>query len=107
MPEAAVPPTQVALLLTILSVLLTLGFLTALVLALLLILKPLESIRGMLEQVAFGVRAIEKQAEPLGGQAGPAVDALRATGERVDGVARRMRALGGAAGSGKAPGRAD
>lgn len=78
------------LLLTLLSVLLTLGFLSALVIALLLILKPLQGVRGSLEKIALGVRAIERQMEPLAGYgaaAGPALDGAR---EAMEGVRRRI-----------------
>jgi uncharacterized protein YoxC len=53
------------LLLAILSVITGLAFLFLLVVGLLLIYKPLEGIRGTLESIAMGVRAIEKQTEPL------------------------------------------
>ena len=52
-------------LLTVLSVLALWSFLTLLVIGLLLILKPLESVRKHLEQIAMGVRAIETQTAPL------------------------------------------
>jgi uncharacterized protein YoxC len=55
----------VELLLTILSVLAALSFLFLLVVGLLLIYKPLEGIRGTMESITMGVRAIEKQTVPL------------------------------------------
>jgi uncharacterized protein YoxC len=53
------------LLLAILSVIAGLAFLFLLVVGLLLIYKPLEGIRGTMESITMGVRAIEKQTEPL------------------------------------------
>jgi hypothetical protein len=55
----------VQLLLTILSVVALWALLTLLVVALLLILKTLESIRGYLEKIAMGVRAIDIETAPL------------------------------------------
>lgn len=57
-----------SLLLTILSVLALWALLSVLVIGLLLILRPLQSVRGYLEKTTMGVRAIEQQARPLGGQ---------------------------------------
>lgn len=56
---------DLSLLLTILSVLAVWALLTALVAGLLLILKTLESIRGTLQKVTAGVRAIEQETAPL------------------------------------------
>ena len=53
------------LLLTMVSVLALWAFLTALVVGLLLVLKPLEAIRGNMQRIAAGVRAIEQQTAPL------------------------------------------
>lgn len=53
------------LLLTILSVLAAWTFLAVLVMGLLLILKPLQSVRAHLEKIAMGVRAIEQETAPL------------------------------------------
>jgi hypothetical protein len=71
------------LLLTILSVLAAWAFLTLLVIGLLLILKTLESIRGYLEKIAMGVRAIEIETAPLGTHASTVGKTL---GETVDGL---------------------
>jgi hypothetical protein len=57
------------LLLTILSVLALWSLLARLIVGLLLIRKTLESVRITLERIAMGVRAIEKETEPLGPQA--------------------------------------
>lgn len=86
------------LLLTILSVLAVWAFLTVLVLGLLLIYKPLVSVRAFLEKITMGVRAIEHQVAPLGVHAdtlaarlpdtaaalGAAADALRAVERDLD-----------------------
>jgi hypothetical protein len=53
------------LLLTILSVAALWSFLTLLVFGLLLIRKGLESVRGHLERITMGVRAIDRQTAPL------------------------------------------
>jgi hypothetical protein len=53
------------LLLTILSVLALWSFLTLLVFGLLLIRKVLEGVRGNMERITMGVRAIERQTAPL------------------------------------------
>lgn len=54
------------LLLTILSVLGLWALLAVLIVGLLLILKPLESVRTSLQRIAMGVRAIERETDPLG-----------------------------------------
>jgi uncharacterized protein YoxC len=58
-----------SLLLTLLSVLAVWAFLTVLVLGLLLIFKVLDGVRRSLEQITMGVRAIEKETQPLGPRA--------------------------------------
>lgn len=73
-----------ALLLTVLSVLALWALLGVLVLGLLLILRPLQSVRGYLEKITMGVRAIEHQAHPLGAHAG----ALRESLEGASGAVR-------------------
>lgn len=72
------------LLQALLSILLSLGFLTALIAALLLILKLLQSIRGYLEKIAFGVRAIEHQLGPLGDHVTAAGPGLEATTDALE-----------------------
>src|SRR5919204_100866 len=66
---------EMTLLLTICSVLAVWALLTVLVVGLLLVLKTLESIRGSMEKIAMGVRAIEQETLPLGAHA----DTLAAT----------------------------
>src|SRR5919197_4224277 len=78
------------LVLTILSVLALWAFLTLLVIGLLLILKTLESVRGYLQKIAMGVRAIEMETAPLASRA-EAVDA--SLGKTVDGVAAAAGSL--------------
>lgn len=67
------------LLLTILSVLAFWAFLVLLVVGLLLIFKTLESIRGRLERIAMGVRAIEQETMPLAARATQLGNALKDT----------------------------
>jgi uncharacterized protein YoxC len=55
------------LLLTIFTALLAAVLLIALVAALFIILRTLQSIRRSLQQINYGVRAIEKETEMLGG----------------------------------------
>jgi hypothetical protein len=77
-------------LLTIYSVLAVWALLTALVVGLLLVLKALESVRGSMEKIAMGVRAIERETLPLGAHA----DALAATladAPAAEVVAARLR----------------
>ena len=57
--------TSETLLLAIVSVFALWAFLTELVVGLLLVFKALESIRGGLERITFGVRAIERETAPL------------------------------------------
>lgn len=53
------------LLLTLLSVVSAVVFVSVLGIALLLIFKTLQSVQRNLEQIAMGVRAIEKETKPL------------------------------------------
>ena len=81
------------LLLTILSVLALWAFLTTLVVGLLLVFKPLESIRGSLQRITAGVRAIERETSPiltLGEQLPGAAALLR---EALDPLGRRLHAF--------------
>ena len=55
------------LLLTILTALAGAILLLALVVSLFLILRTLQSVRAYIEKINFGVRAIEKETEMLGG----------------------------------------
>lgn len=78
------------LLLTILSVVAVWALLAVLIIGLLLILKPLVSIRTYLEKIAMGVRAIEKQTMPLGARADAAARLLGEAGGAVGSAAGRL-----------------
>jgi hypothetical protein len=78
------------LLLTILSVLAGWALLAVLMVGLRLILKPLESIRGSLEKIVWGVRAIEQQTSPLGAHADALTTSLGETGDAVGAAADRL-----------------
>jgi hypothetical protein len=87
------------LLLAILSVLAVWALLGVLIFGLLLIIKALQSIRGWLEKITMGVRAIEKQTAPLAAHAdalaaslGEAADALGAGARRLAEVERGLDA---------------
>ena len=76
------------LMLTTVSVIALWTFLTLLVVALLLVYKTLEAIRGMLSRIVAGVRAIERETAPL----------ERLTGEvpfAGDALARALTVLAG------------
>lgn len=59
-----------SLLLAVLSVLAMWALLGVLAVGLLMVLKTLQSIRGWLEHIAMGVRAIESETGQLGDQVG-------------------------------------
>lgn len=71
------------LMLSILSVLAVWTFLLVLVIGLLLIWKALESVRGSLEKITMGVRAIEKETDPLSGHAGTLTERINQTNQVV------------------------
>lgn len=83
--------------LAILTTLLIWAFLWVLVLGLMLIRKPLMSARRRLEQIAWGVRAIEKQVSPLGERCGALANTLKesatAAGAAADGLHSVGRSL--------------
>lgn len=81
------------LLLTILSVLAGWLMLTLLILGLLLILKPLDSVRRNLQQIAMGVRAIESQTLPLGVRAEALRESLGEAATSVDSTAEHLSAV--------------
>ncbi len=89
------------LILTILSVLGAWAFLTVLLIALLLVLKVLDSIKVYMEKIAMGVRAIEQETKPLASQAGTLADSIVAAdqvvGNVADGLAQVNLDLGAAA----------
>jgi hypothetical protein len=87
------------LLMTVLSVVAGWSLLGTLVLGLFMILKPLESVRGYMQKIAMGVRAIEQQTKPFGERAGDLTSslgeesaALAAVGERLADVERHLDA---------------
>ncbi len=53
--------------LTVLTALLAASLLIALIVSLFLVLRTLQSVRHYIEKINFGVRAIEKETEMLGG----------------------------------------
>ena len=83
------------LLLTVLSVLAVWALLTLLVIGLLLILKPLEAIRGHLQKINAGVRAIEQETTPLEALTGELGPATRELHDALGGLARRLREADG------------
>lgn len=94
------------LLLTILSVLLAWGFLTALVAGLLIILKSLQSVRGSLEQIAMGVRAIRHQVRPFGTSAAGTAEGISMAEASLARLARRMAGAREGVGNGSGAGAA-
>ena len=78
------------LLLTILSVLAGWSLLGTVAAGLLLILKPLESIRGTMRKITMGVRAIEEETRPLGPGATTLIGSLGTTAETLGSVAGRL-----------------
>jgi hypothetical protein len=94
------------LLLVILSVLAVWALLGLLVFGLLFILSALQGVRRHLEKIAMGVRAIEKQARPLGSHADAAAVALLQAGDAGDRLAERLAETGRQLdAAGTAPGR--
>jgi hypothetical protein len=97
----------VRLLLTVLSVLAGWSLLATVAAGLLLVLKPLESIRGTMRKITMGVRAIEEETRPLGpgattliGSLGTAADTLGSVSARLDDIARELGGVAGALGVG-------
>ena len=87
--------------LTIVSVLALWSLLAILIVGLLLIRKTLESVRVTLERIAMGVRAIEKETEPLGPHAlrfvehfTAALGPLGTLAENVAGIDRELQRIG-------------
>ncbi len=77
-------------LLTILSVLAAWALLGVLMVGLRLIMKQLESIRGHLEKIVWGVRAIEQQTVPLEAHADALAASLGETGDAVGAAAGQL-----------------
>ncbi|HET8632115.1 MAG TPA: hypothetical protein VFL91_32210 [Thermomicrobiales bacterium] len=78
--------------LTILSVLAGWSLLGVLAVGLLAMLRPLEGIRGYLEKITMGVRAIEQETMPLGAQVDALAGALGAAAGPVGATARHLDA---------------
>lgn len=78
------------LLLTILTVLAVWTLLAVLAMGLFLILKVLQNVRGYLEKIAWGVRAIEHQLAPLRKQAEETDAALRETESAFASATQRL-----------------
>ena len=76
--------------LAIASVLASWSLLGVLAGGLLLILKPLESIRGSLRKITMGVRAIEEETRPLGPGATTLIGSLGTTAETLGSIAGRL-----------------
>ena len=89
------------LLLTVLSVLAGWSLLGTIAAGLLLILKPLESIRGTMRKITMGVRAIEEETSPIQSGATTLIGSLGTTADTLGSVAGRLddiaRELGGVA----------
>ena len=77
-------------LLTVLSVLVVWAFLTVLVLGLLLIFKGLQGTGSSLEKVTMGVRAIERQTDPLESHAEEVAGGLDDLATGLEEVTRRL-----------------
>src|SRR5919199_412547 len=102
---------EVRLLLTILSVLAGWSLLGTIAAGLLLVLKPLESIRGTMRKITMGVRAIEEATRPLGpgattliGSLGTAADTLGSVSVRLDDIARELGGVAAILPGGPRPG---
>jgi uncharacterized protein YoxC len=80
-------------LLVVLSILVAALLLSVLALGLLLILKVLQSVRGSLEQIAMGVRAIETQAGGIGPGVAEVTRELRSLSESLASGADRLGRL--------------
>ena len=94
------------LLLTTLSVLAGWSLLGTIAAGLLLILKPLESIRGTMRKITMGVRAIEEETRPLGpgattliGSLGTTAETLGSVSGRLDEIARELDGVAAALGA--------
>jgi hypothetical protein len=80
----------VRIVLTILSVLAGWSLLGAIAAGLLLILKPLESVRASLRKITMGVRAIEQETAPLGSGAQALIGSLDTSAETLGSATQRL-----------------
>ncbi len=78
------------LLLTMVSALAVWAFLTTLVVGLVLIFKPLEAVRGHVQRILAGVRAIETETSPLLDLTKRLPDAAATLRESLDPLAARL-----------------
>lgn len=78
------------LLLTIVSVIAAVAFVSVLGTGLLMIFKTLHSVQRSLEQIAMGVRAIEKETKPLGPRGLAFAGALSETATELGRAAERL-----------------
>jgi hypothetical protein len=92
-----------SLLLTILTIVAAALLLSVLAVGLLMILKPLASARGWIEQVTMGVRAIEHHLDDLPRQADAAARSMEAAGATLGRAAAALSRL--PPGDGKTGGR--
>lgn len=83
------------LLLTILSVIAAVAFVSVLGIALLLIFKVLQGVQRSLEQIAMGVRAIEKETMPLRPRAVAFTTALTEATTRFEQTNERLAQVDG------------
>ncbi len=81
------------LIMAMLSVLAVWIFLLVLVFGLLIIWKALESVRGSMEKIAMGVRAIEKETDPLAAHAGTLADGIQKTNQVVGAASQGLSQL--------------
>src|ERR671939_136432 len=86
---------EVRLLLTTLSVLAGWSLLGSIAAGLLLVLKPLESIRGTLRKITMGLRAIEEETRPLGPGAATLIGSLGTAAETLASIAGRLDDISG------------
>ena len=81
------------LVMTILSVLAGWSLLGTIAAGLLLVLKPLESIRASMRKITMGVRAIEEETRPLAPGATTLIGSLGATADTLGSVSGRLEAI--------------
>lgn len=79
-----------SILLAVLSVLAAWAFLTVLVLGLLLIFKGLQGTESSLEKITMGVRAIERQTDPLDSHAETVAKRLEELAAGLEEAGRRL-----------------
>lgn len=78
------------LLMTILSAIAGWSLLATLAVGLFLILRPLENVRGYMQKITMGVRAIEQQTKPFDGHARELTTSLRESSGALAAVGRGL-----------------